>query len=120
MSTIAALGKTRPDRTAQRAKVTMPRRISVAALLESRLPLLVRSNEAAQITASMEVAGKSTGFTFETRDTPGLFRFTHFAPDKRDARRIRRGVGARIRFRIGINDLKGNHRTVVRTARLTP
>jgi hypothetical protein len=68
----------------------------------------------------MNVAGRPAGFTFETRDTPGLFRFTHFAVDERDRRRIRAGIRHHLRLRIGINDLKGNHRTVVRTARLTP
>jgi hypothetical protein len=119
LTTFAALGPAVPDRAAPRAHVTLPRRISVAALLDHRLPLLVRSNEAGQVTASMQVGGKQAGFTFETRDTPGVFRFTHFALDKRDQRRIRAGVGHRLRLRIGINDLKGNHRRVVRTALLT-
>jgi hypothetical protein len=119
LTTFAALGAARLDRTPPRLRATLPRRISAAALLDRRLPLLVRSDEAGQVTASLHVAGGPAGFTFETRDTPGRFRFTHFALSRRDKRRIRQGVGRRIRIRIGLNDLKGNRRTVVRTARLT-
>jgi hypothetical protein len=119
MTTIAALGPAAPDHRAPRIHVTLPKRLSVAALLDRRLPLLVRSDKAGQVTASMQVGGKLSGFTFETRDTPGVFRFTHFALDKRDRRRIRAGIGHHLRLRIGVNDLKGNHRRVVRTALLT-
>jgi uncharacterized protein DUF4394 len=119
LTTFAALGPAVPDRTRPRVHVTLPKRISASALLDRRLPLLVRSNEAGQVTASMEVGGKLAGFTFETRDTPGVFRFTHFALAKRDRRRIRAGVGHHLRLSIGISDFKGNHRRVVRTALLT-
>ncbi|MEA2134647.1 MAG: hypothetical protein QOC68_2556 [Solirubrobacteraceae bacterium] len=119
LTTFAALGPVPADRTPPRARIELPRRVSAGALLDRRLPLRVRSDEAAQVTVSMEVAGRSAGFTFDTRDTPGLFRFTQFALDARDRTRIRSGVGARIRFRIGVNDLKGNHRTTFRVARLT-
>ncbi|MEO8690157.1 MAG: DUF4394 domain-containing protein [Solirubrobacteraceae bacterium] len=115
-----ALGRVAPDRTPARARFLLPKRVSVRALLERRvLPLRVRTNEAGQITVGMRVHGKSVGFTFETRDTPGLFRFTHFAWTNRDRARIRAWAGARLRLRISVNDLKGNDRRVVRTVRLT-
>jgi len=119
ISAFTALGQVAPDRTPPRSRIVLPRQISARALLGQRsLPLRVDANEAAQVTASMEVRGRSAGFTFETRDTPGRFRFTHFAFTRRERAAIRGGVGARLRFRIGINDLKGNLRRTVRTVRL--
>ena len=120
LTTFAALGTVREDRTPPRVRVELPRRLSAGALLDRRLPLRVRSDEAAQVTVRMQVRGRSAGFTFDTRDTPGLLRFTSYALNQRDRARIRGGVGARIRFRLGINDLKGNRRTLVRVARLIP
>ena len=66
----------------------------------------------------MQVRGRSAGFTFETRDTPGRFHFTHFAFTRREkAAHPRRGRRP-ARLRISVNDLKGNFRRVVRTVRL--
>jgi hypothetical protein len=114
-----ALGQVAPDRTPARARIALPRQVSARALLRRRvLPLRVISNEAGQVTASMEVRGRSAGFTFETRDTPGRFHFTHFTFSRREKATIRGGVGARLRLRISVNDLKGNHRRVLRTVRL--
>jgi hypothetical protein len=115
-----ALGQVAADRTPPRARILLPLRVSARALLGRReLPLRVNTNEAAQVTVGMEVRGRSAGFTFETRDTPGRFHFTHFALSRRDKARIRAGAGARLRLRISVNDLKGNYRRVVRTVRLT-
>ena len=119
ISALTALGQVAPDRTPPRTRILLPRRVSARALLNRRsLPLRVDANEAAQVTASMQVRGRAAGFTFETRDTPGRFHFTHFAFSRREKAAIRGGVGARLRFRIGINDLKGNLRRTVRTVRL--
>lgn len=120
LSTFAALGTVRDDRRPPRVGIELPRRVSARALIDRRLPLRVRSDEAAQVTVGMQVAGRSAGFTFDTRDTPGLFRFTQYALTEHDRTRIRHAVGGRIRFRLGVNDLKGNRRTLIRTARLTP
>ena len=115
-----ALGQVAADRTPPRTRILVPLRVSARTLLSHRLlPLRVNSNEAGQVTASMEVRGRSAGFTFETRDTPGRFRFTHFAFNQREKARIRAGAGARLRLRISVSDLKGNYRRVVRTVRLT-
>jgi hypothetical protein len=119
ISAFAALGQVAADRRPPRGRIVLPRRVSARALLARRLlPLRVNANEAAQVTASMEIRGRPAGFAFETRDTPGRFRFTHYAFDRRESAAIRGGVGARVRFRISVNDLKGNFRRVVRTARL--
>jgi hypothetical protein len=121
ISAFTALGQVAPDRTPARARIVVPRRVSARALLGRReLPLRVDTNEAAQVTVGMQVRGRSAGFTFETRDTPGRFRFTHFALSRRDKARIRAGAGARLRLRISVNDLKSNIRRTVRTVRLTP
>jgi hypothetical protein len=114
-----ALGQVAPDRTPARVRIVLPRRISARALLDRELPLRVDTNEAAQVTVGMQVRGRSAGFTFETRDTPGRVHFTHFALTKREQARIRAGAGARLRLRISVNDLKGNFRRTVRTVRLT-
>ena len=119
LATFAALGGARPDRTPPRARVSLPRRISARALLAGRLPLRVRTDEAAQVTVSIAVGGGPAAFTFETRDTPGLLRFTHLGLTARERARIQRGVGRRLRITLGLNDLKGNRRTLVRSARLT-
>ena len=120
ITAFTALGQVAPDRTPPRTRILLPLRVSARTLLSQRvLPLRVNTNEAAQVTASMEVRGRSAGFTFETRDTPGRFHFTHFAFTRREKAAIRGGVGARLRLRISVNDLKGNFRRVVRTVRLT-
>lgn len=114
-----ALGRVATDRTPPRVRIVVPRVVSVRALLSGReLPLRVDSSEAAQATVGMQVRGRSVGFTFETRDTPGRLRFTHFALSRRDKARIRAGAGARLRLRITVNDLKANDRRTVRTVRL--
>jgi len=71
------------------------------------------------VTASLRVAGRPVGFTFATRDTPGLFQFDGFVVTKRQAARLRGGVGRDVRVVVRVNDLKGNRRTVVKIARLT-
>jgi hypothetical protein len=120
ITAFTALGQVPPDRKPPRTRILLPLRVSVRALLSRRiLPLRVDTNEAGQVTASMQVRGRSAGFTFETRDTPGRFHFTHFAFNQREKARIRAAVGARLRLRIAVNDLKGNDRRVVRTVRLT-
>jgi hypothetical protein len=119
IETFAALGSVRADRTPPRVRVGVPRRIRAATLLNRRLPVLARTNEAAQVTASLRVRGRAAGFAFETRDTPGLFQFEPFLLTRREIGRILRGIGGRVRVVVRVNDLKGNHRTVVRTARLT-
>ena len=114
-----ALGQVAPDRTPPRARIRLPLRVSARVLLNQRLlPLRVDSNEAGQVTVAMQVRGRSAGFTFDTRDTPGRYRFTHFAVNQRDKARIRAAVGARLRLRISVSDFKGNSRRVVRTVRL--
>jgi hypothetical protein len=120
LTTFASLGGVPADRTKPTIRVRLPRRVSARGLIERVLPLRVRSDEAAQVTVSISVGGRPALFTFETRDTPGTFRYTHFALTRREQRRVRAGVGRRIRLTISVNDLKGNRRTVVRTARLSP
>jgi hypothetical protein len=121
IDTFTALGPVARDRTPARARFRVPRKVSVRALLRRRvLPVEVDSSEAGQVTLGMQVRGRSVGFTFDTRDTPGRFRFTDFVFSQRFKARIRAGVGARLRLRIRVNDLKGNDRRVIRTVRLTP
>jgi hypothetical protein len=119
INTFAALGRVAADRTRPEIRVRLPRRISARALLARKLPLRVRSDEAAQLTVSLQVAERPAGFAFETRDTPGDFRVHYYAPSARERRNIRAGVGRRLRLRIRIHDLKGNRRSLLRTVRLT-
>jgi hypothetical protein len=119
LNTFTALGRVSADTARPRARVGVPRNISARVLLRNRIPLLVRSNEAGQVTASLRVGGQRVGFTFANRDTPGLFQFTNFVLGRRDAAIVRRGIGSTVRIVVGVNDLKGNRRTFVRTARLT-
>jgi hypothetical protein len=79
----------------------------------------VRSNEAGQITMSLRVHGKSAGFGFATRDTPGAFDVTNFGAVGKERDRLRSAVGHRVQVSIGASDLKRNHVRVVRTVRLT-
>ena len=118
LTSFTAIGAVRPDHTKPKIRVRVPRRMSVAGLLDHRLPLRVRSNEAGQVTVSLRVGGKSSGFGFATRDTPGAFAFTNFGVVGRERARLRNGVGKRAQVSIGVNDLKGNRRRVVRTVRL--
>jgi len=119
LTTFAALGAVRADRTPPRVQARLGRTVSARNLLRNQIPLLVRSSEAGQVTLSLRVGGESVGFTFATRDTPGRFAFTNFLLARRDVAVVRRGIGRTVRFVVGVNDLKGNRRTFVRTARLT-
>ena len=119
LTTFTAIGAVARDRTKPAIRVRVPRRMSVPALLHHRLPLRVRSNEAGQVTVSLRVGGKSSGFGFATRDTPGAFAFSSFDVVGRERRRLRQAVGKRAQVSIGVSDLKGNRRRVVRTVRLT-
>ena len=119
IGTFTAVGQVAPDRTPARVRFWVPRQVSARALLrQRRLPVEVDSNEAGQVTLGLQLRGRYVGFTFETRDIPGRFRFTHFAFTKRFKARIRAAVGARLRLRISVSDFKGNSRRAVRTVRL--
>jgi hypothetical protein len=119
IATFAALGRVARDRTPPHLQVAVPRRIRASTLFNRRIPVVARTKEAAQVTVSLRVAGREAGFTFETRDTPGHFLFRTFSLTKAEIGRILRGIGGPVRVVFRANDLKGNHRTVVRTARLT-
>jgi hypothetical protein len=119
LQTFAYLGTVPDDRTPPRVRVRVPRRLSVRALLEHRLPLRVRSDEAAQVTVSLRLAAGTAGFGFVTRDTPGVFELARFDVVGRERRRLRAAVGRRGRVVVVVNDLKGNRRRLVRTVRLT-
>ena len=128
VNAFASLGPVAEDRTAPRATIRLPRRISVRALLARGLPLTVRMDEAAQVTATIWLGRRPSGFGFLTRDTPGVVNWRETGTsDLRDnillsapARAaLRRAVGRRVRITIGVNDLKGNRRQFARTARLT-
>ncbi len=118
LDTFAALGAVPDDHTPPRVQVSLPKVISARALVGNRLPLHVRSSEAGQVTASLRVAGVRVGFGFATRDTPGVFTFDAFLLGRRDAARVRRSVGRSVQIIVGVNDLKGNRRSVVRSARI--
>jgi hypothetical protein len=118
INTFAALGSVPADRTPPRVRIRIPKRISVGRLLDRKLPIDVRSNEAAQATASLEVLGRNSGLAFVTRDTPGRLRFNYFAPSAREKRRLRAGIGHHLLVRIHVNDLKGNRRRLLRVVRL--
>jgi hypothetical protein len=118
LTTFASLGAVPDDRTAPKVRVGNPRRLSVRALLDHRVVLTVRSSEAGQCTTSLRIAGKSIGFGFATRDTPGEMRVTNFAFTRKERRRLRADVGRRAQLVIGISDFKDNRRRVVRTVRL--
>ena len=127
LDAFASLGTVAEDRTAPRATVRLPRTISVRALLARGLPLTVRMDEAAQVTATIWLGRRPSAFGFLTRDTPGVVDMRENISDKYDnivitapARAaLRRAVGRRVRITIGVNDLKGNRRQFARTARLT-
>ena len=106
---------------ARKAHVVRPR-AALAGWLHGvavRAALKVRSNEAGQITMSLRVNGKSAGFGFATRDTPGAFEFTNFGTVGKERDRLRAGVGKRVRVVVGVSDFKRNHARIVRTVRLT-
>jgi hypothetical protein len=119
ITTFADLGPVPDDHKAPKLHVTVPRRISLRALFDHRVALKVRSNEAGQITMSVRVNGKSAGFGFATRDTPGVFDVTNFGAVGKERGRLRSAVGGHVRVSIGASDLKHNHVRVVRTVRLT-
>jgi len=92
ITTFASLGSVPDDERAPKVSVRVPKRVSASALLRRRVPLRVRSSEAGQITVSLRVAGKSAGFGFATRDTPGAFSLTNFEVSGRDRDRVRGSV----------------------------
>jgi Domain of unknown function (DUF4394) len=118
LTTFADLGQVPDDRTAPRIRVKLPRRLSARALLRHRIPLRVRSSEAGQVTVSLRVAGKSAGFGFDTRDTPGEFGFENFRVVGKERTLLRGGVGGRVQVVIRATDFKRKHTRVVRTVRL--
>ena len=117
--TFTSIGTVPDDHTAPKVRVTGPRRVSVRALIDHRVPLAVRTSEAGQLTVSLRIAGRSVGFGFATRDSPGVFGAGSFFATSKERRRLRAHVGRRAQVVVGINDLKGNRRRVVRTVRLT-
>jgi hypothetical protein len=119
ITTFADLGAVPDDHVAPSVRVTVPKRLSVRALLDHRIAVRVRSREAGQATVSLRVGGRSSGFGFSTRDTPGAFRFDGFGVVGKERKRLRSGVGGRAQVVIGVSDLKGNHRRIHRTVRLT-
>jgi len=119
MVTLTSVGSVPDDHTAPKVSVKAPRRISVRALLDHRVPLKVRSNEGGQATASLRIAGRGIGFGFATRDTPGVFTVTNFDFRPKERRRLRADIGRRVQVVININDFKNNRRRVIRTVRLT-
>ena len=117
ITTFASLGAC-PTTAGAEGQRPDPGRVSASALLRRRVPLRVRSSEAGQITVSLRVAGRSAGFGFATRDTPGDFT-PHELPGLRPRPpRVRDAVGGRVQIVVGISDFKDNHRRVVRTVRL--
>jgi Domain of unknown function (DUF4394) len=119
ISAFAALGEVPDDRRKPKARIGLRSTVRASVLFNRQIPLLVRSDEAGQVTVSLRVRGRAAGFGFATRDTPGLFQFTNFQLTRREIGRILRGIGGRAQVVIGVNDLKGNRRRVVRTVRLT-
>ena len=121
LNLFASLGRVAEDRTAPRATVRVPKRISVRTLVDRGLPVSVRSSEAAQVTATLWLGGRPAMFTVVNRDTPGVLdlRQSFLRPRAGERAALRRGVGRRVRVVIGVNDLKGNTRRFARIARLT-
>jgi hypothetical protein len=128
LNAFASLGRVAEDRTDPRATVRLPRTISVRALLARGLPLSVKVNEAAQVTATIYLGGRWLGFGFLTRDTPGVVdmredRTSEFYDNiilsARARAILRRAVGRRVLVTIKVSDLKSNRRQFARTARLT-
>ncbi len=119
LTTFTSVGEVPDDHKAPKVRVSTLRRISVRALIDHRVPLKVRSSEAGQVTASLRIGGRSIGFGFDSRDTPGTFEVSNFGLTSRERRRIRADVGRRVRVVIGVSDDNGNRRRVVRTVRLT-
>jgi hypothetical protein len=123
ITTFVSIGQVPEDRTPPRVRVRLPRRVTTRQLFSGRPPLHVQCSESCQITLSLRVGGRRVGFGFGTRNTPGTVRFTdrrmaNFSVSSRDRAWVRRHVGRRIRLVMGVNDLKRNRRSVVRTARL--
>jgi hypothetical protein len=119
LTTFTSVGSVPDDHAAPKVRVTAPRLISVRALLDHRVPIKVRSSEAGQATISLRIAGHSIGFGFATRDTPGVMSVTNFGFTAKERRRVRADIGRRAQVSVGISDLKGNRRRVIRTVRLT-
>jgi hypothetical protein len=120
LTTFASLGRVAADRTPPRATVRFPGTMSVRSLLARGLPVRVRTNEAAQVTASLRLGGRSLGFGFVTRDTPGVVDLHEGVVLRAGDRAVlRRSVGRRVRILVGVNDLKGNARRFAATALLT-
>jgi len=120
LRTFASLGAVPDDRTPPRATVRFPRTISVRTLLGRGLPGSVRTNEAAQISASLRLGGRPIGFGFVTRDTPGTVNLRRSITLRTGDRAVlRRSAGRRVRILVGVNDLKGNTRSFAATALLT-
>jgi len=107
-----------PDTRAPTVRARLPRSLSARALLDHRLPLRLRSSESGQVTVSLRIRGRSTGFGFATRDTPGRFRFTNFGVTRQEIRRLRSGIGGRAQLVINVRDHKENRVRLVRTVRL--
>ena len=117
--TFAALGSVPEDRTAPRAQVTVPRRISVSRLVRSGLlPVAVRLPEAGQVLTSLRIGRRHTGFSLASSDLPTRFAVQRLQLNVDDRRALRRAVGRRIRVVITTNDFAGNGRSFVRESRL--
>jgi Domain of unknown function (DUF4394) len=119
LTTFTSVGTVADDHTAPNVRVAKLRRISVRALIDHRVPVKLRSSEGGQMTVSLRIGGNSIGFGFGTRDTPGVFSVTNFGFNQEERRRVRGDIGRRAQLVLGVNDLKGNRRRVVRTVRLT-
>ncbi len=84
------------------------------------MPGFVKTDEAAQVTASLRLGGRALGFGFWSRDTPGTVVLRRAITLRAGDRAVlRRSAGRRVRILVGVNDQKGNARRFAATARLT-
>jgi Domain of unknown function (DUF4394) len=121
LTTIGALGQVPEDTRPPRARITVPRTMSLRALLRTQeVPATVRVDEAAQVIVSLRIGARGrAGFGLQTLDIPTSYRRLQMPLNQRDRRVLRRAAGRRIRVAITTGDFAGNGRTVIRSTRLT-
>jgi hypothetical protein len=119
--TFGATGAVAEDERAPRARITVPRRMSLRSVLgRRRVPVTVRMDEGGQVLTSFRMGARDrAGFGLVTTDVPTTYRGLDVPLNLRDRRVLRRYVGRRVRIAVTTNDFAGNGRTVIRQTRLT-